>query len=388
MGKSGSRKRDRRIAETAVEYDNAVHAKIDAEVLANRDSDSLFIVDRTGSKNARRKIEKEAASAAKAYSVSKVEDHLIKKKIKAMEQGKSSQFQAKKQNAIQSKKLDLHDPWGDDSNVVIGRKPATNIVEEIAHHRNRAVMPPKAPTNKRKIDGPGFSYNPDEDQHQDLLAEALALELQALEKKARAEGTFGKNADASSTLNKEEIHDGSEDEEEESEIEVSEEEEESADKGRKLSRKQRQALERKTRAQRNKEKMKRKRLHELEKIQTMQRLIKTLRSVPRLMNELDKAAKIAEAQKAIAEMRSEEQAEAKAKALTYKEAGSVPLTDEIGDSLRTIRPKGNRLSGLQNSLIESKDAISKDHRRHKKGEHPHRAKNIKWHAKYKYNTTA
>ena len=83
MGKGGSKKRERRIAETYAEIEEAVSGRVEAQALASRDSDTLFVVDRTGSKNARRKIAKKEASESRAYSVSKVDDKLIKKKIAA-----------------------------------------------------------------------------------------------------------------------------------------------------------------------------------------------------------------------------------------------------------------------------------------------------------------
>ena len=373
MGKGGRKKRERRIAETYAEIEEALSERVEAAALASRDSDTLFVVDRTGSKNARRKIAKKEASDARAYSVSKVDDKLIKKKITAKK---------REETAVSAKTTGVFDLWNDD----VLSKTTANIVQEVT--QQRATMPAKSRTLRRKVAGPGFSYNPDHNDHQDLLAEALALELQALEKKARAEGTLNlNNAVAQDEGNSDSNDEGSNSGYDSANGDIVPEGAAAADadSGRvPLSRKQRKALERKTRAQRNKEKEKKRRLHELQKTQRIQQLIKGLKSVPSMIHELDKAAQIAEAGKAIKEMRDEEQKEREANALSYQEAGNVPLSDELGDSLRTLRPKGSRLKGLQADLIASKDAIAKDHRRLKKGEHPHRAKNIKWHAKHKY----
>ena len=400
MGKSGNRKRDRRIAETDAQYQDALASRAEQEVLASRDDAQLFTVDRTGSKKARRKIEQELQEATTKHSVSKTEHNIIKKKIAAIEaakkQGGVTAAVAKKAKAaatagagsvvkrgVQKPMPVLSDVWGDDDESAVGgtRTPAANIAEEVT--KRRAVMARKDPQQKRKIDAPGFSYNPDQAEHQNLLAEALGLELRALEKKARAEGKF---TDAikdgvAPTLEESES-------ESESEAEISEEEddEEEANSGgkRKLSRKEQRKFVRKTQAQRNKEKNKRKALHDLERLQRMQRLLRTLKQVPAMLNELDKREAIAEANRAIKELQAEEKAEEAAKALTYQEAKDVPLTDELGEGLRTLRPKGNRLTGMQNLLISSNDAVSRTHRNFKKGEHPHKAKNVKWVAKHKY----
>jgi hypothetical protein len=412
MGKAGNKKRDRRIAETTEQYQDAVATRTEQQVLRSRDDAQLFTVDRTGSKNARRRIEKELEEATTKHSVSKTEHNIIKKKMAAIEAAKKlgapTEAAAKKAKAaaragagsvvkrgVQKPMPVLSDVWGEDDETAVGgkRTAAANIVDETS--KRRAVMARKEPQAKRKIDAPGFSYNPDEAQHQDLLAEALGLELRALEKKARAEGKFTdaiKDGVANMGDSTRKVEEADEEDDEESEAEISEEEGDgdkdkaaaSTGSKRKLSRKQRLQLERKTKAQRNKEKNKRKALYDLQKLQGMQRLLKTLKQVPAMLNELDKREAVAEAQKAIKELQLEEKAEEAAKALTYLEAKDVPLTDELGDGLRTLRPKGNRLSGMQDLLIHSNDAVSRTHRNFKKGEHPHKAKNVKWVAKHKY----
>ena len=51
MGKAGNKKRDRRIAETTEQYQDAVATRTEQQVLRSRDDAQLFTVDRTGSKN-------------------------------------------------------------------------------------------------------------------------------------------------------------------------------------------------------------------------------------------------------------------------------------------------------------------------------------------------
>ena len=78
MGK----KRSRRIAETNTEYEQALISKAEAEVLQNREDDELFVVDRSGSKTSRRKIEKEQSRKEMGVLASATEEHLVKKKMK------------------------------------------------------------------------------------------------------------------------------------------------------------------------------------------------------------------------------------------------------------------------------------------------------------------
>ena len=77
MGK----KRTRRVAETNTEYEQALLSKAEAEVLQNREDDELFVVDRSGSKTSRRKIEKEQSRKEMGVLASTTEEHLVKKKM-------------------------------------------------------------------------------------------------------------------------------------------------------------------------------------------------------------------------------------------------------------------------------------------------------------------
>ena len=411
MGKGNNRKRDRRIAEVNTEVEDAIIERNIAKTLASRENSLLYTVDRSGSKNARRRVEKEVSTKSTKNSVSKVEHHLIKKKLANMTKqnttvavtlnNKKMTAASVKSSAAIKNQVEAFDPWGDDITTTTPN-PDRDIGNKLARGtgkgQGKAVLPIREDIKKSlKVDAPGFSYNPDEEQHQDLVAEALAVELEHLEKKARSEGAFSdsiKNASHAGAItnphNSGENFDDEDDSDDSDDSDNSDNDgfsgdEDNTNNPRKLSRKQRKNLEKKTRAQRNKEKQKRRNIADEMLIQKMNKLIKGLKQVPKMLNEMDKAKKTSEAKKALKEIKEAQETEENSKKMTYKEAGQVPLSDELSDTLRTLRPKGNIVSGMMTSLIKSGDATSKDYRNKKKGEHPHKAQNIKWIAKYKYN---
>jgi len=364
------------------------------------------MLDRQGSKAARRRVEEDAAAAARQTALSAVEHKLIKRKVVALNAGQLTKQQERVAAVTTNKavKTVVNDPWGDDIYSPIERPAPKDFAEEVSNRKSqiRAGQGLKAEAERKKVikvAHTGMSYNPAEELHQDLLAEALALEIKKKEKLAKEEGSFygvdlrnnenmnlgtagGRRiantsiaAGAGAGLDSEEDDDSSEDESV------------SADGSpRTLSRKQKLALNhKKTRAERNKEKEKkaaaRVRMQEAE----VRALNKGLANVPQLLEAMQKKHALQAAAKQLKASQKTAQELEDAKALTYDEAGLVPLSDELGGSLRTLIPKGNNASVFQKGLIAAGEATSKDHRRRKVGEHPHKPKNIKWVAKYKYN---
>ena len=244
-----------------------------------------------------------------------------------------------------------------------------------------------------KVAHTGMSYNPAAEQHQDLLAEALALEIKKKEKEAKDEGAFfgvdlRKNenvdlpggrisgTDAATGLDS----DGEEESDSESDDGAAE-----GDAPRTLSRKQRAALNhKKTRAERNKEREKKAAASIRAQEAEVRLLNKGLANVPKLIEAMQKKKEMQHASKLLKASQKAAQAIEDAHALSYAEAGLVPLSDELGGSLRTLVPKGNTTSTMQRGLVAAGEATGKDHRRRKVGEHPHKPKNIKWVAKHKY----
>ena len=173
-----SKKRERRIAATNLEYEEHVKSSAKEAVLAATKDEDLFVIDRTGSKNKRRQLVKNAVVVAdKSKAVSKVEEHLIKKKVDSLARGELTLNQ-KRDKVLDEKKVHLMDMWGDDDIAPNSKKTTTNGKGK---GKKNAM-----------IAGPGFSYNPVDTAHQDTLAEALALEIKENERKVREQQGFAK----------------------------------------------------------------------------------------------------------------------------------------------------------------------------------------------------
>jgi len=70
--------------------------------------------------------------------------------------------------------------------------------------------------------------------------------------------------------------------------------------------------------------------------------------------------------------------------LTYDEAGTVPLTEEISGSIRRIKPLGNNLKLHLSHMMENGDVMKKGRRARRAYEQPHAGKKVRWVARYKY----
>ncbi len=75
--------------------------------------------------------------------------------------------------------------------------------------------------------------------------------------------------------------------------------------------------------------------------------------------------------------------EKKLHTLTYEDAATVPLSDELTGSLRTIIPKGVAVLDHTMHMRQSGDLATRDRRKRKAYEKPHGDKNVVWIPKYK-----
>lgn len=74
-----------------------------------------------------------------------------------------------------------------------------------------------------------------------------------------------------------------------------------------------------------------------------------------------------------------------AESMDYEEVAAIPLSDELGGSLRTVLPKGVPLNQRAAAMRKAGDIAAVDRRTRRAHEKPHAARRIAWHAKYKYN---
>lgn len=146
-----SLKVQKRVKKTAAEYDESIAQHVTNEVTKSNTDDSLFTLDRTGSKSAKRKIAQVLAPQAKGEFVSITEKKLIGRALteKKTVYGK---YIAK----IGSD--EARDLWGNEES-------------------NDSVADESKRTRKTRTAHPGQSYNPSKNDHQNAVATAVALQI-------------------------------------------------------------------------------------------------------------------------------------------------------------------------------------------------------------------
>ena len=131
-------------------------------------------------------------------------------------------------------------------------------------------------------------------------------------------------------------------------------------------------------AQRNKQKAHKAllTLHKREK--ALKGINKQIDNLPGLLKALEKNEEQTDNKRARIRALQEKTAKEKRHELTYEDGGEVPLSDEIGGSLRTLIPKGSDVKSLSRSYDRAGKTSRNNNTNNKKGHHPHRAPNLKW----------
>jgi hypothetical protein len=189
--------------------------------------------------------------------------------------------------------------------------------------------------------------------------------------------------------NHREHSDEEEDSSEEEDNSTEEEGEGGAGGPRSLSRRERARKEnvKLTRAQRNKMRTKRITGYEKTLVERQKSLEKGLSALPKHLKSVQEEEAQKEAQKEFRAAQKEatlEAQEAALTAMTYEDAGTVPLTDELQGSLRLMQPKGVSLNDQSALMTAAGDLANRNRRNRKKSEKPHAGKKIKWIPKYKH----
>lgn len=138
--------RKTREAEATKEYENFLDASTTANLVSAQADDDLFVVDRGGSKNKKRKIQKDEQQKQTSGTTSKTEQLLISR-IKNKK---------KEPKVVKAKKDEAFDLWDE---------------EKISKQQRSTTR-----KSFKKIAGPGMSYNPSHDDHQEALAEVNILQ--------------------------------------------------------------------------------------------------------------------------------------------------------------------------------------------------------------------
>ena len=141
--------------------------------------------------------------------------------------------------------------------------------------------------------------------------------------------------------------------------------------------------EKKTKAERNKMRRQNALKQEALKVQAEKRLSQDLHSIKTITKDIAKE----EQQRNIASKTKKallKEKNSQPPGMTYTEAGSVLLTDELSGSLRTLKPELCPIKSHIDTMVVKGDVIRKDARKRKAYERPHGGKQVKWVARYKY----
>ena len=242
------------------------------------------------------------------------------------------------------------------------QQPAAISNKELKRKEREKEMARK--TVQIELAQPGQSYRPDEEQHQDVIGEALGIELRRKEAEEYKSAPIGGGRMNQRTLSLL-IH--SSDEESSDDDGDEEDNDDENMKSRAVSLKRKEKL---TRAQRNKQKRVRAMQVELEERKKAKQFLHTFQDAKKISKEIKKkeAEHIARKQE-INALKEEKLSKPlgvniidQISKLDPINAPSLPvaLTDELKDgSLRTIKPKGSLLTDRVESMISRKMAHRK-----------------------------
>jgi nucleolar protein 53 len=259
-------------------------------------------------------------------------------------------------------------------------KPATSALKDLwgtEETQESAVMTKKVQkpsvelSTSKKVAGPGFSYNPTPQAHQDALAEALALEIKKRERELRDRKPVNVMP---VTRQEDEVNDSDDDDEDD--------DDDGGADGISQSAKKAKMKEKKTRAQRNKERRRKDQEAERSVEQSEKRLLKDIEKLPALVQSIEKEERKVASLRLLRKVQA--QSAVDETAMTYEEAGAVPLSDELSGTLRRVIPKG---SGLNSTVTKFKStgAIQfRDKFKRHKGDNLHTRKRVVWVARHKY----
>jgi hypothetical protein len=170
-----SSKRQKRIAATAEEYAEQISRISASQTIHSQTDSELFVVDRAGSQAARRRIAKDIKVKSEDKSglqnIKSVTERLLIKRAVARDP---------KTIKIKETENILSDIWDVNDNEA--------IVDRSILSRSRKSRSENLQNSKMKVAIRGQSYNPSHNDHQDALAEALAVEIRKREHDLKTKG--------------------------------------------------------------------------------------------------------------------------------------------------------------------------------------------------------
>lgn len=340
-------RRKGRIAEVIQEYENAQLQISSEKLLSEIENERLFTIDTVG------------RARGKKYDIQNFKVHapLVQSKT---EQKLISKFLKKCQNRPPELNTSpaLMDIW--DTTDLNPSRDAYNT-----SHRKLLALP-------------GQSYNPSHLDHQNLLAEAAALEI--IKAEAATEKEMGERLIVSCSAAVETKLDVDIDDDDKDDIDTHE--------STKVDRHRFPSTKPVTRSKKNKRRKRNEEMYHRVQSKINEDLLASIDQLPKILDDMTKEVQHRKAHRAVVAARKETNGKGRegSAVLTYEEAVEVPLTDELGGGLRQLLPKGLALRSRLREL--SRKGLVTPLRKKGRGKvahvKPHAAKKIIWHAKYKY----
>ncbi|DAZ98867.1 TPA: hypothetical protein N0F65_002592 [Lagenidium giganteum] len=348
MGRRGSRIA-RRAQEIGAQVEESIRQDGEDQKLQHVDSSVLFQIDSKGgetrvSKKDKLKQLQKAPGVRSGKFVAEKANRFEQEKVKKLKEQTQPQKPIAKKRAAPAEAL-----WGNDGKI--DENPELKGVDEFVApavakkiKRRNQVAPTLHKVKKVEVAAPGQSYHPEFESHQDVMAEAVAQELERQEMRKKMAEPVSKGL-SKETLQY--INDKDSDEESESEAE---EETEEAD-----SRK-RSAPEQLTRAQRNKRARHKQMIAGNVSKKSEKALLGQINNVNVIMHEVLREEKVieqkAEVKKLLKEQALEESPVARVAGKPTKivREPAVLFKEELTGNLRTLKPKGNPLLDRFDSL--------------------------------------
>lgn len=330
-------RRQKRIRETSDEFEEVLAQ----EKLSSKPDEDLFVLDKTGSRSKRVKIQQQLQQQKQQPVVSRHELHLIQKVLKNS---------SKKTDNTNNNTKDISDLWSDDTPV-----PPSKYISNNKVRRDRLVHP-------------GQSYNPSLPDHQDALAEAVAVEIKKTEANSNTNILVEVVSAIATADDDDDDNDNNNNDDSSSPLVV-----------------RPKSKSKLTRAQRNKIRLRKQRDTQTLKEQTDRLVLRSIDGLPRLLSSLqDKETKL-DLRRQIKQTQTDLRLAKKTVVpyMTYQEAAAVPLSDELSGSMRTLRPKGTLSLSLEDMKTRGVLPLSDKRMKTKKRDKPHAERNVKWHSKYK-----
>lgn len=363
-----SKKRVRR--ELIVREEFAENAARSQEISALAESRTLFSIDRAGSQAKRRKVEEELIPKKRGTFISKTELRLIQRTLdKSRKQYGSNIVEQRTTNS--SANLALSDLWAE-SDEFLRKQPKL-------HHKSI------------KLPLPGQSYHPTAKDHQDVIAQAVAIEMKKEAEKADSsvpaiEDSAGGAGNINHDLKQQRLREitavilG-----DQPEIEFDEDnEDEDLEYNGALRKNRKQRVL--TKAERNKRRERKHAQHIASQQEQRKQQLKDLNRLGRLQEEIDAEEAESNFKQQLKEAELAQAAANTNPELPVHDVNAIALSDELHGSLRQMIPKGTAVSERLQSMISAGEAAAPFSRKRRAYEKPHAAKRIKWFAKYKAET--